>query len=238
MMCKAYGNTCGKCQKKHHYPSVCRASKPKVSSIATPDRESTRQPVQTDTTAEVSHVASFFSLGASDGTASDISDPRAQTLFKTAPASVEDLSVGVHYLRQTKDGPVTTLPLPHYVHDLIEGWIQTKPSPSPTLQVTFSVDRQAYAELTLPMPKLAAGHHPGRCGPIPSVCDTGAQLTVIPQSLLSTLRVKPETIFPVQTKINGVANSPLLVNGGILLTISAYHSTTETTYSGVCISQH
>ena len=43
-------------------------------------------------------------------------------------------------------------------------------------------------------------------------------LTVVPRSLLNEMRIRPESIFLIQTRIHGVANSPLLVDGGILLT--------------------
>ena len=85
----------------------------------------------------------------------------------------------------------------------------------------FSVDRKSYGELNLPMPKLAAGHSPGRSSDVSSICDSGAQLTVIPRNLLNNMRIKLDSIFPIQTRIQGVANAPLLVDGGILVVITA-----------------
>ena len=52
------------------------------------------------------------------------------------------------------------------------------------------IDRLAYAELNLPMPKLIAWHMLGRAPPRTSICDTGVQLTVIPHSLVNQMCVK------------------------------------------------
>ena len=200
--CKAYGVTCTKCQRKHHYASVCR-SKNKLSAIV--ESEDTSE-------AEVSQIATFFSLSA-----------------KCKPPEKEDLSAAVYHLKETSNGPVTTIPLPHYVHDLVEGWLQRKPQDSPTILAKFSVDRKGYSELTLPMPKFRSGHAPGRSDNKLSVSDTGAQLTVLPRSLLAEMHVKQDSIFPVQTQIHGVASSPIHVDGGLLVTVSATNPDTGIT---------
>ena len=81
--CKAYGVTCNKCQRKHHYASVCR-SKNKVSAIVeTNDNQD----------AEISQVASFFSLSA------EVQTP-----------NIDELSAVICHLKDTSNGPVTTLP--------------------------------------------------------------------------------------------------------------------------------
>ena len=202
LSCKAYGVTCSKCQRKHHYASVCR-SKAKISVIV----EQNNPPE-----AEVSEVAPFFSLSAN-----------------AKPSNIDNLSAVVNHIKQTSDGPVTTLPLPHHVHDMINGWIQRKPCDSPTILAKYSVDRKAYAELALSIPKFKSGHAPGRSNDKPSVCDTGAQLTVLPRSLLAEMNIKQESIFSVQTQINGVANSPIHVDGGLLVTVSATDQNTGIT---------
>ena len=217
-MCKAFGAICNKCQKKNHLPSVCRASKSRVSTVMTSNLTNQQSPSRSHEEVEVSSIASFFA----------IETPKDDLPYNGLPTSVEDLTSLVSHLRQAQDGPVTTLPLPHYVHDVVAGWNMDKPKPSPSLSVQFTLDRQAYGELSLPVPRLSAGAHPGRSDMVPSVCDTGAQLTVVPHSLLRDMHVKLETIFPIQTKIHGVSNSPLLVDGGILLTISAKHPTSGT----------
>ena len=79
--------------------------------------------------------------------------------------------------------------------------------------------------MNLPRHKQSA-RNPGKSAEKPSICDTGAQLTVIPYSLLESMKIKPETIFPVQTAINGASNVPIMVDGGILIKITAYNSRT------------
>ena len=209
-LCKAYGTTCSNCKLKNHFSSVCR-QKNKVSAITTNDGD------QKESDAEISNIESFFSLASSGPNVYGSNSP---------PTSVEDLSPVICSMRNGDHGPVTSLPLPHYIHDLISGWIQTKPDTSPTLSVQFTVDRKAYAELSLPMPRFKSGHHPGRASNISSVCDTGAQLTVIPKTILHNMRIKEDSVFPVQTRIHGVSDSPIMVDGGILLTITAENPST------------
>ena len=94
------------------------------------------------------------------------------------PTTTEGLNAFVAALQN--QGPVTSVPLPHHVHDEVAGWLPTRPRDSPTIEVQYSVDRPAYAQLHLPLPRLSAGHHPGRSGTTHSVADTGAQRTVVP----------------------------------------------------------
>ena len=125
------------------------------------------------------------------------------------------------------DGPATTLPLPHHGHDTLSGWLPTRPRDSPTIMVQFFVDRSAYASLCVNMPRFSTrGQNPGRSNTKPAISDTGAQLTVIPCSLLENLKTTPETIFPVQTKVNGASDVPILVQGGVLLTVTARNTIT------------
>ena len=213
-MCKAFGNTCSRCQKKNHFPSVCKSPRAKVSPVTTDSTDTT------DTTRPPSTPpqAGIFTIGAQ--TCQDT---------KEIPTSAQDLLPTLALLRQGDRGPVTTLPLPHHVHDSVAGWIQTKPQKSPTIQVHYSVDRQAYGELHLPMPRLSAGPHPGRSSSTVSVCDTGAQLTVIPRTLLANMQVKSNSIFPIQTQIHGVSNAPVIIDGGVLLKLTSTNPTTGAT---------
>ena len=80
----------------------------------------------------------------------------------------------------------------------------------------FSVDRASYAVLNLAIPRFKAGPSPGRTE-ILSICDTEAQLMVIPMQLIHSMRIKPDTLFPVQTEINGVSNAPITIRGGLFL---------------------
>ena len=85
-------------------------------------------------------------------------------------------------------------------------------------------------ELGLNIPRLhQAAHNPGRSADKPSVTDTGAQLTVVPHSLLEHMKIKPETIFPLETTVNGASNVHIIVDGGVLLKVTARNKKTGAT---------
>ena len=206
--CAAWGKTCSNCNKPNHLPKVCNSSK-----AATIE---TANPKPADANLDSIRVANFFSV--TSGSKSDLRLP-------TTPSHIPPI---LAYIR-TQDGPVTTLPLPHHVHDVVSGWHPTRPRNSPTIMVTFSVDKRSYAELGLNPPKyLQSAHNPGRSSSKPAVADTGAQLTVVPYSLLANLKIKPETIFPLDTSINGASEVPIMVDGGILLRVTAFDTKTST----------
>ena len=148
------------------------------------------------------------------------------------PTCVGDLQtiLGTLQHKHHRQGPITTIPIPHHVHDILSGWHATKPANSPTIPLQICLDRKAYTELSIPIPRM---HHnrskPGRCDNKQCVLDTGAQLTVIPTSLLHSLGVKEESILPVMTRVNG-ASSPITVSGGILLTFSGKSHRTGLTF--------
>ena len=49
---------------------------------------------------------------------------------------------------------------------------------------------------------------------------------MVPYSLLEDMKIKPETIFPVETTINGASNVPIMVDGGVLFKVSAFNPKT------------
>jgi hypothetical protein len=110
------------------------------------------------------------------------------------PSTMEDLLPMLAALRE--HGPVTSLPLPHYVHDSIAGWLPTRPRSSPTLPVQFRIDRSAYAQLQVPLPRMSLGRHPGHSGHRDSVPDSDAEVTILPQSTLQAMSIKEDTTFP------------------------------------------
>ena len=208
--CKAWGQTCSNCNKFNHFAKLCNSAKaspveagdPKAADATSADLNNIR-------------VANFFSLKA--GLGADHSQ---------LPATPSDLPPVLAYMR-TSNGPVTTLPLPHHVHDIVSGWLPSRPKSSPTILAQFSVDRPSYAELGLNLPRhCQSTHNPGRPSNKPAIADTGAQLTVVPYSLLDHLKVKPDSIFPLETTVNGASNVPIMVDGGILLKVTAYNSNT------------
>ena len=206
--CKAWGQLCNNCRKPNHLANMCQSAK--ASMIEAEDNSTTP-----DGDVNAIRVANFFSLEAAPG--QEPSPP---------PATPADIPPIISYMR-TANGPVTTLPLPHHVHDIVAGWHPTRPKASPTITAHYSLDRAAYAELGLNLPRHSqSAHNPGRSTVKPSVADTGAQLHVVPYSLLESMKIKAETIFPVETSINGASNVPIMVEGGVLLRVTAYNTKT------------
>ena len=184
--CQAWGKTCSKCSKMHHLAKVCNSS-----------RTAAVEAVDNNTEVRVANVdsikAGFYSLEAG---------PQSAPMLPSKPSDIFPL---LTYIR-TSEGPVTTLPLPHHTHDVVSGWHASRPRDSPTIMATFSVDKKSYAELGLNQPRyIQSAHNPGRCSNKSAICDTGAQLTVIPHTLLASLKVKPETIFPLETSMQGAS---------------------------------
>ena len=271
--CKAYGKTCSRCGKLHHYSSVCRSSTEQKDKVEN-DKKTELAPLTAAGFFPVSAVSPNTSSQASrtrrirhstpkppPSTQPTVLLPSHDNLTSTeestltlmsaitlllqsallaiknkeepvTPTGFGDLRTILATLQHNhhSQGPITTIPIPHHVHDIISGWHATKPANSPTTPLQICLDRKAYTELSVPIPRM---HHnrskPGRCDNKQCVLDTGAQLTVVPISLLHSLGIKEESIFPVSTRVNG-ASSPITVSGGILLTFSGKSHRTGLTY--------
>ena len=203
-LCGAFGKTCTKCQKRNHFSSVCQSGRHSQAAVA--------------------QDVSDNSIGSI--TASNLYSPEtfAYPENSLTPTGAADLLPVVGVLRG--EGPVTCVPLPHHVHDTVQGWHQSKAPDSPSLPVTFSIDKTAYAALGLNIPRLrnnisnknTSGH---------ATADTGAQLTVLPATLLDSMGIRLDSIFPVQSRLNGAQNAPIMVEGGILLKITATNPQTQ-----------
>ena len=200
--CKAWGKSCSNCQKPNHFSNVCQSAK--AASIKTV-REPNNEPE--DNSAELNgiSVANFFSIETNPSQEDSDTQPHPPKL----PATPQDILPILAYLR-TSEGPVTTLPLPHHVHDVVSGWHPTRPKESPTITAQFTVDRPSYSKLGLNLPRFRhASSNIGRSVNKSSISDTGAQLTVIPTSMIDSLNIKPETVFPLATSVNGASNIPI-----------------------------
>ena len=134
----------------------------------------------------------------------------------TAPSNQADLIEYVAALRS--EGPVTTIPLPHVVHSIHAGWMQSKAQSSPTLPLQIKIDRAAYTDLKLPAPTTSLRSN--RIKSQRSCADTGAQLLTVPTSILSPLGMKETDLFPVATNLNTVTGAPVDIIGGILLILT------------------
>ena len=197
--CKAYGKTCHSCGKNNHLSSMCR-SKPMDSKAATTN----------------ANIEDDFETG----TIGSIWD----TAPNHFPITSNDLQCPINTMRSWNQGPVTHIPLSHHIHDKIAGWLPSRPQDSPTLQVTFSLDRPAYSSLGLNLPKFhQSSHNPGRSTSKTSVADSGAQLTVIPMSLLDNMNIKPDSIFPVSTRLNGFVLWNYVLVKQTYLPLLSYH---------------
>ena len=124
--------------------------------------------------------------------------------------------------KKSANGPVNSLPIPHYLYDKeIRQWQQRAPKPSPTVTVTAQLDKMAYAELHLNLPKLVKKPGAGYSRARRATADTGAQLTVINSRELQALGIKKETIFPIATSVNTVTKSNIDLIGGVFLKFMA-----------------
>ena len=123
--------------------------------------------------------------------------PQYRRSRKDPPSSAADLlPIIAAMTKKDASSPINTIPLPHHVHSHIHGWLQTKPDLSLTHPMEVTLDRQAYADLSVPLPRLYHNRHrPGRHSNNPTVMDTGAHLTVGPINLLHHIGVRRETIF-------------------------------------------
>ena len=195
-LCKAFGKKCTNCQKLNHFASVCQSG----------------HRTQAAPLLDTNDISTL--------TVDNLYDPETFVYPDSSlhPAKATDLLPVIGVMRG--EGPVTSLPLPHHVHDVIQGWYQSRARDSPTLPVSFTIDKSAYAALGLAMPRLSHNaSNRSRSGR--ATADTGAQLTVLPASLLENMGIKLESIFPVQSRLNGAQNAPIMVEGGILLVITA-----------------
>ena len=136
-------------QKIGHFTSLCK-SKARTSAIQEAEAPS----------GDLGGIATaFMSLEANDGSQ------------QTLPSTPIEIPPILSHMRLS--GPVTSLPLPHYVHDTVRGWHQTRPRNSPTITAKFSLDKQSYSELGLNLPRHKQSHNnPGKSVEKPSICDT------------------------------------------------------------------
>ena len=218
--CKAWGEVCDKCKKTNHFSSQCRSSPKSNTVVATMDT-----PAPLDNS-EVGGITGYI-FGIHDATRREEQQQIWDMHPTMQPSTMEDLVPVMAALRE--HGPVTSLPLPHYVHDSISGWLPTRPRSSPTIPVQFQINMSAYAHLRVPMPKTSRGHHPGHSSKRDSVPDSGAELTVLPHSTLHTMSIKEDSTFPIMTQVTGANSSPIMVEGAILVTLTTTNPKTEET---------
>ena len=163
---------------------------------------------------EVDNGVSRMSGGGEGGdTRSSSSTAQFYAMQTTAPSNCADLTL---YLAALKaEDPVFTIPLPHVVHTIHSGWLQSRPMPSPTLPLQIKLDRAAYMDLQLPVP--TSSLRTSKIKSQRSCADTGAQLLTVPTSILGHLGMKESDLFPVATSLNTVTGVPVDIIGAVLL---------------------
>ena len=194
--CKAYGKACAKCSRNNHFATVCRSNNPTTKAI---EAEATVEEVETSVNGFVTGI---------------------MVSALTSPASV---APEIKSLREKVRSNVNSIPIPHHIYDKeIKSWRKRGPKPSPTIEVSLTVDRQAYKDLKLNIPDLVkkqgAGHARARRGTL----DSGAQLTVMKEIELQALGIKKNSIFPVALTVNTVTKSTIDLIGGIFVIFSAF----------------
>ena len=160
--CKAYDKKCRKCGKMHHLANVCKSS-PKSAAVIVP-MTTQSDPMNGAITSTSHSSAAFYAMQTDPPTKSEHLQPYLAAL--------------------SADGPVTTIPLPHFVHTVHAGWLARAAQPSPTLPLTVSLDKGAYSTVSLPMPTTLL--KTPRVKSLTCCADSGAQLTTVPMSIVHT----------------------------------------------------
>ena len=232
--CKAYDKKCAKCDKNHHFSSVCRSA-PKAAAVTTQGEPSVTGSIT------VPDAAGFYAMQtappftklnqrwpsphpweADNGVSRTCGGGEGGGNSEEVPVHYKHLQPIIANL--AKQGPVTTVPLPHLVHTKHAGWLAQLAMPSPTLHLSAKIDRAAYADLRLPIPKPSL--RPARNTRVLSCADTGAQLTTVPISILAHLGLNSEDLFPISTNLNTVTGAPVDLLGGLLLEFSGVNPKT------------
>lgn len=116
---------------------------------------------------------------------------------------------------------VRTVPLPHMLHDIHQGWIKSRPLRNPDLSLSIRLHLPSYRELGLTAPTFSRKiSNPTRSTTTPSVMDTGAQMAVCPVSTLTDLGIHQDTLLPLQSKMEGASSEPISLLGGIIVEIT------------------
>ena len=136
----------------------------------------------------------------------------------TTPAHLASLVQDMH---SWGSKTVNTVPLPHMLHDIHEGWYKSRPSRNPDLSLTIQLHLPSYRELGLTAPTFRRKlNNPTRATRTPSNMDTGAQMTVCPVSTLTELGIQHDTILPLQSRIEGASSEPIALLGGIMVEVT------------------
>ena len=133
-MCKAYGKHCDKCKKANHFSSQCRSTVNKP--VGAVDMITSSSNQGQDMPAESAGISGYlYGMHSRE----DLQQEAWATHSITATTNAMDSITGV-VATLREHGPVTTLPLPHYVHDRIAGLVSYQ-TPNQPYCTNYSQDR-------------------------------------------------------------------------------------------------
>ena len=152
-----------------------------------------------------------------------------QEAYISSPGNAEPV---LQSIRSNQTSTVNVLPVPHYVYcEQLRKWKQQAPKPSPTIEVSLALDKQAYNELNLVKPDLVKKPGSGFARDRRATLDSGAQLTVANEDELHAMGIKKNSIFPLALSVNTVTHSSIDLIGGVFVKISTYDSVSNVTRS-------
>lgn len=147
--------------------------------------------------------------------------PVANVWESEIPTQPLQLAGVVKRLRAAEVGSIRTVKLPHVLHTIHDGWLQSPPKKSPMLSLDIKLHQKSYKELGLDVPS----HVKKPCYPntsilTPCIMDTGAQMSLAPLSLLAKMGINQDTTFPLQSRVAGASAEPIQLLGGIIVEIT------------------
>ena len=238
--CKAFNKTCTKCGKKHHFASVCRSTVTTGKNSAISDESSDQSTASQGALhfLAVHHSSDHHPEAEHDLPVSQHDLPvqaehhpatvpflpdrtMPYPLPQSIPTTPLHLAALVQEMRTWGTTSVRTVPLPHMLHDIHQGWVKSRPLRNPDLSLTIKLHLPSYRQLGLAPPTFSRRlRNPTRSTTTPSVMDTGAQMAVCPVSTLTDLGIHQDTILPLQSKMEGASSEPISLLGGLLVEIT------------------
>ena len=125
----------------------------------------------------------------------------------------------------------TLEPFPHMEYTHANGWNTTRPKDDPILQLKVSICKDAYKTNGLRIPTSTEAV-------LPAIANSGARTTVASTSLLNSLGIKREDLFPVRQKLCGANDSRLDIIGGVFLNVSDVQKTDSPGVKLLCYIQN
>ena len=118
-LCKAFGKKCATCQKSNHFSSLCQSGR----------RAQTAPLIDSNELSSITMELSSLTVG-------NLYSPQTFAYPDSSlhPTRAEDILPVIGVMRG--EGPVTSLPLPHHVQDVVQGWYQSRARDSPSFPVT------------------------------------------------------------------------------------------------------